>query len=115
MVTSCLAAACIGEVLIPPISKAIKIDHGCRLEIAFQHVNFAQLTLHCASQINKRGKWDEVVSALQLESTAPTIATQVQRLYAHLLYNFEQSIARTRSAPKPPAVSDSFSGICYIS
>ncbi|XP_030459773.1 high mobility group B protein 10-like [Syzygium oleosum] len=61
-------------------------------------------------QINKRGKWDEIVSALQLESTAPTIATQVQRLYAHLLYNFEQSIARTRSAPKPPAVSDSFSG-----
>ncbi|XP_048127753.1 high mobility group B protein 10-like isoform X2 [Rhodamnia argentea] len=62
-------------------------------------------------QINKRGKWEEIVLALKLESTAPTIATQVQRLYAHLLYNFEQSISRTRSAPKPPAVSYSFSGL----
>ncbi|KAL3728436.1 hypothetical protein ACJRO7_033077 [Eucalyptus globulus] len=62
-------------------------------------------------QINRRGKWDEIVSALQLESMSPTIATQVQRLYAHLLYNFEQSIARTEGAPKPPAVSDSFSGL----
>ncbi|KAF8018314.1 hypothetical protein BT93_H3263 [Corymbia citriodora subsp. variegata] len=62
-------------------------------------------------QINRKGQWDEIVSALQLKSTAPTIATQVQRLYAHLLFNFEQSIARTRSAPQPPAVSDSFSGL----
>ncbi|KAI3440501.1 Pectinesterase [Psidium guajava] len=62
-------------------------------------------------QINRRGIWEEIVSALKLESSAPMIAIQVQRLYAHLLYNFEQSIARTRSTPKPSAVPSSVSGL----
>ncbi|GAV91878.1 ARID domain-containing protein [Cephalotus follicularis] len=41
-------------------------------------------------QVTKDETWDKIVSALKLEGGNANSAAQLQRLYAHLLYQFEQ-------------------------
>ncbi|TKY52313.1 High mobility group B protein 10 [Spatholobus suberectus] len=41
-------------------------------------------------QVGREKKWGEVVSALKLEGNSVKLCAQVEKLYAHLLYQFEQ-------------------------
>ncbi|XP_061361404.1 high mobility group B protein 10-like [Gastrolobium bilobum] len=41
-------------------------------------------------QVGREKKWGEVVSALKLEGSNVKLSAQVEKLYAHLLYQFEQ-------------------------
>ncbi|XP_057961850.1 high mobility group B protein 10-like [Malania oleifera] len=40
-------------------------------------------------QVSKDGKWDDLVSALNLNSSIPELPLQLQKLYANVLYKFE--------------------------
>jgi len=41
-------------------------------------------------QVGREKKWGEVVIALKLEGNSVKLCAQVERLYSHLLYQFEQ-------------------------
>lgn len=41
-------------------------------------------------QVGQEKKWGEVVSALKLEGSNAKLSAQVEKLYAHLLYQFEK-------------------------
>ncbi|XP_027364498.1 high mobility group B protein 10-like [Abrus precatorius] len=55
-------------------------------------------------QVGREKKWSEVVSALKLEGNNVKLCAQIEMLYAHLLYQFEQ-LYFYRSPTKPAATS----------
>ncbi|KAJ1425527.1 High mobility group box domain [Sesbania bispinosa] len=57
-------------------------------------------------QVGREKKWGEVVSALKLEGNNAKLSAQVEKLYAHLLYEFEQ-LYFYRCPSKQPAASSS--------
>ncbi|KAJ1383509.1 Tetratricopeptide-like helical domain superfamily [Sesbania bispinosa] len=57
-------------------------------------------------QVGREKKWVEVVSALKLEGNNAKLSAQVEKLYAHLLYEFEK-LYFYRCPQKQPAASTS--------
>ena len=41
-------------------------------------------------QVGREKKWGEVVFAMKLEANSVKLCAQVEKLYAHLLYQFEK-------------------------
>jgi len=41
-------------------------------------------------QVGREKKWGEVVFALKLEGNSMKLCAQVEKLYAHILYQFEK-------------------------